>query len=430
MEEAIVLNTGEEQAALDLPPGFRFHPTDEEIITFYLTEKVMNSRFSATAIGEADLNRCEPWDLPKKAKMGEKEWYFFCQRDRKYPTGMRTNRATESGYWKATGKDKEIYKGKGCLVGMKKTLVFYKGRAPKGEKTNWVMHEFRLEGKFASYNLSKTARDEWVVSKVFHKSTGIKSTSIPHDLLRMNSFGEDLLDYSSLPPLMDLPPYSDTNVSNIEHHDHDQFNANTGTAASSAKTSDGYYLPSFFINNQQKKQNQRISTAFPLPHNSYTANLSNPIGNSISQPQVRVPNPTFSFQANMYPVNYLQQEAAGRMSSSIPSVEGSGFGGKDINQSNFLRAFEANNDTITGLESQCKVEQFSSNNQSSLVSLSQDTGLSNNDMNTTEISSVVSKQDIGNNTTSYHRVQDLDGTRAAGSISDLDCLWEDVLTQD
>lgn len=155
-----------------LPPGFRFHPTDEELITYYLTPKVSNTNFASRAIADVDLNKCEPWDLPAKASMGEKEWYFFSLRDRKYPTGIRTNRATEAGYWKTTGKDKEIYRA-GILVGMKKTLVFYKGRAPKGEKSNWVMHEYRLETKLSF----KPKKEEWVVCRVFKKSSAVKK---PH----------------------------------------------------------------------------------------------------------------------------------------------------------------------------------------------------------------------------------------------------------
>lgn len=84
--------------------------------------------------------------------MGETEWYYFCMRDKKYSTGQRTNRATNAGYWKATGRDKEIY-DKNILIGMKKTLVFYKGRAPSGLKTSWVMHEYRLEGNTLSKDI-------------------------------------------------------------------------------------------------------------------------------------------------------------------------------------------------------------------------------------------------------------------------------------
>ncbi|EPS63665.1 hypothetical protein M569_11120 [Genlisea aurea] len=153
-------------------PGFRFHPTDEELVSYYLTNKMNHpNNFNASAIADVDLNKSEPWDLPGKAKMGENEWYFFSLRDRKYPTGVRTNRATRIGYWKTTGKDKEIYRCKTWeLIGMKKTLVFYTGRAPKGDKTNWVMHEYRKLFDSA-LRLEQT---EWVVCRVFQKSAGVR----------------------------------------------------------------------------------------------------------------------------------------------------------------------------------------------------------------------------------------------------------------
>ncbi|KAJ0890178.1 putative transcription factor NAM family [Helianthus annuus] len=200
---------GQEEDQMDMPPGFRFHPTDEELITHYLSNKVVDNNFVAKAIAEVDMNKIEPWELPRLAKLGGKEWYFFCVNDKKYPTGLRTNRATAAGYWKATGKDKEISRGK-LLVGMKKTLVFYMGRAPKGEKTNWVIHEYRLEGKSLLSNLPRSAKNEWVICRVFHKTSGGKKLHIS-ELTRTDSGGVA----TSLPPLES--PKIIPNLSNSIH---------------------------------------------------------------------------------------------------------------------------------------------------------------------------------------------------------------------
>lgn len=83
-------------------------------------------------------------ELCKIGSDEQNEWYFFSHKDKKYPTGTRTNRATKAGFWKATGRDKAIY-SRHSLIGMRKTLVFYKGRAPNGQKSDWIMHEYRLE---------------------------------------------------------------------------------------------------------------------------------------------------------------------------------------------------------------------------------------------------------------------------------------------
>ncbi|KAL8159170.1 hypothetical protein V2J09_000707 [Rumex salicifolius] len=153
---------------LQLPPGFRFHPTDEELVAHYLCRKCANQPISVPIIAELDLYKFDPWKLPERALSGEKEWYFFSPRDRKYPNGSRPNRAAGTGYWKATGADKPI--GKPKTMGIKKALVFYAGKPPKGVKTNWIMHEYRLANVDRSAGKNSGLRlDDWVLCRIYNK---------------------------------------------------------------------------------------------------------------------------------------------------------------------------------------------------------------------------------------------------------------------
>ncbi|CAL5068019.1 unnamed protein product [Urochloa decumbens] len=157
-----------------VPPGFRFHPTDEELLLYYLKKKVGFEKFDLEVIREVDLNKIEPWELQERCRIGsapQNEWYFFSHKDRKYPTGSRTNRATSAGFWKATGRDKCI-RTSYRKIGMRKTLVFYRGRAPHGQKTDWIMHEYRLED--ADDAQGGTSEDGWVVCRVFKKKCFFK----------------------------------------------------------------------------------------------------------------------------------------------------------------------------------------------------------------------------------------------------------------
>ncbi|CAL2276360.1 unnamed protein product [Prunus armeniaca] len=151
-----------------LPPGFRFSPTDVELVRYYLKRKVMGKRLHFNFIAEVDIHKYAPWDLPEKSgwQSGDLKWYFFCPTARKYPTGVRVQRGTECGYWKSTGKDRSVlYNSE--VSGWKKILIFHKGRSPKGERTDWVMHEYRLEAKDLAD--SGVPHDSYVLCMIFQK---------------------------------------------------------------------------------------------------------------------------------------------------------------------------------------------------------------------------------------------------------------------
>ncbi|TVU01525.1 hypothetical protein EJB05_53024, partial [Eragrostis curvula] len=172
---AAVSRRRDAEAELNLPPGFRFHPTDEELVAHYLCARAAGRRPPVPIIAELDLYRFNPWELPERALFGRREWYFFTPRDRKYPNGSRPNRAAGTGYWKATGADKPVAHG-GRTVGIKKALVFYHGKPPRGVKTEWIMHEYRLADAGAGGRSNKKAGnngslrlDDWVLCRLYHK---------------------------------------------------------------------------------------------------------------------------------------------------------------------------------------------------------------------------------------------------------------------
>ncbi|KAB2603402.1 NAC domain-containing protein 7-like [Pyrus ussuriensis x Pyrus communis] len=147
-----------------VPPGFRFHPTEEELVGYYLKRKINSLHIDLDVIVDIDLYKIEPWDIQVNRTSGTSSVTTSSAKDKKYPTGTRTNRATAAGFWKATGRDKAVL-SKDNIIGMRKTLVFYKGRAPNGNKTDWIMHEYRLQ----TSEHAPPQEEGWVVCRAFKK---------------------------------------------------------------------------------------------------------------------------------------------------------------------------------------------------------------------------------------------------------------------
>ncbi|CAL9055524.1 unnamed protein product [Musa banksii] len=168
-----------------VPPGYRFYPTEEELIGFYLQNKLENRREDMEqVIPVADMYCFDPWQLPpmsgEPCRGDGEQWFFFCPRQEREARGGRPTRTTPSGYWKATGSPSLVYSSANRVMGVKRTMVFHQGRAPVGTKTKWKMNEYRAVEEGGSSIIASLApqvlpRSEYSLCRVYTKSGCIRS---------------------------------------------------------------------------------------------------------------------------------------------------------------------------------------------------------------------------------------------------------------
>ncbi|KAK9279047.1 hypothetical protein L1049_012722 [Liquidambar formosana] len=110
----------------ELAPGFRFYPTEEELsIQGSCVMETLSNGFSLCP------------DKREKQEVGD-------------PTVPQL-----TGYWKATGSPGYVYSSDNRVIGVKKNMVFYEGKAPTGRKAIWKMNEYKaIEEEAATQSCS------------------------------------------------------------------------------------------------------------------------------------------------------------------------------------------------------------------------------------------------------------------------------------
>ncbi|KAK9167263.1 hypothetical protein Scep_002454 [Stephania cephalantha] len=159
---------------VNLPPGFHFSPTDEELIVHFLYRKAMLLPCNPDIIPDLDLHSYNPWELNEKALAGGDKWYFFSR--------ATENRFSTNGYWMPMDdvEEEEVVTNGSKRVGTKKYLVFYIGEPPVGIKSTWIMHEYHLSDCCTSSRRSSRRRGKrrdqdvpkLVLCRVFEKNDG------------------------------------------------------------------------------------------------------------------------------------------------------------------------------------------------------------------------------------------------------------------
>ncbi|KAK3224281.1 hypothetical protein Dsin_011306 [Dipteronia sinensis] len=272
MEDFVVMNGG-----IRVPIGYRFLPTDEELVHYYLKRKVLALPLPPSIIPDHfDVFNSDPWTLP--GDLEEKRYFFGKRNDHIIESGNKCKIGAGSGYWrKCNGKTKQIYVdpagGTKQVVGVRTTLVFRQG---KRAQTGWLMREYRLVMGTRTTTTVTTATTkpnsttqsddemgfgDWVVYCIFQrkkktKKHGSSSSSSPaavshhHDLSKSTSvdFAIEETDFftttttTPLQPCVSANCLSEVTVETISSIGFDEEVMSSTAAAHNNTSSSPYYM--------------------------------------------------------------------------------------------------------------------------------------------------------------------------------------------
>ncbi|XP_047313167.1 NAC domain-containing protein 83-like [Impatiens glandulifera] len=156
---------------VNLPIGFRFRPTDDELIVHYLNRKAMSLPLPVSVIPDVEVFSSSPWDLP--GDLEETKYFFSRGREGTTCNGKKVRISDGSGFWKVSGKEKHVFvfgkKGRE-VIGVRKTMTFFHGKNSDGLKSSWVMHEIKLSNN----SIQKPGGGEWKVYRIYKKKNRVK----------------------------------------------------------------------------------------------------------------------------------------------------------------------------------------------------------------------------------------------------------------
>ncbi|KAL6652439.1 hypothetical protein ACP70R_011364 [Stipagrostis hirtigluma subsp. patula] len=158
-------------------PGFRFLPTDLEIVLHYLKHKVLDLELPEhNAVREGlDVYATNAEDITLDIRNGDKEHlgFFFVRKDHAYTNGCWY--ATPGGYWKVRRGGPAAIRHGGRVIAFRTSLDYVRGRAPRGRRTPWSMFVYALNarGHHDLRNLEQPSMNSFVVCKVRKRASSV-----------------------------------------------------------------------------------------------------------------------------------------------------------------------------------------------------------------------------------------------------------------